>query len=104
MIRRTKIRWLIYEEDMESWDLCDEEEDHLNRNSRSREREADNIKALRHDEFSRFSSRSRGRSMIILGIFQEKYPEIDGENVKMKEKRRNMLSGKGHFGFTFTFL
>ena len=34
---------------MEYWQLCDKKEEYLNRNSRSREREADKIAALRHD-------------------------------------------------------
>ena len=42
--------------------------------------------------------------LIILEIFQEIDPEIDMENMKMKEETRNSLSGNGYFGFTFLFL
>jgi len=62
MIRSTKIRWLTYNEDMEYWELWDKKEEYLNRNSRSREREADKIAALRNDRSHRSRSRSRGRS------------------------------------------
>ena len=42
--------------------------------------------------------------LIILEIFREIDPEMDVENIKMKEETRNKLSGNGHFGFTFLFL
>ena len=41
--------------------------------------------------------------LIILEMFREIDPEIDMENTKMKEERRNRLSGNGYFGFTFFF-
>ena len=33
--------------------------------------------------------------LIILGMFQELDPEIDMENMKMKEERKNRLGGNG---------
>ena len=45
---------------MECWDVRDRKEDYLNWNRSSREREADKIRALRHDEFQRSRLRSRG--------------------------------------------
>ena len=63
MIRSTKVRWLTYEEDMEHWESWDKKKEYLNRTSRSREREADKIRALEHVEFRRCRSRSRGRSI-----------------------------------------
>ena len=63
MIRSTKSRWLTCKEDIEHWELWDEGEEYLNRNSRSRERESDKIRALRHVEFRRNPSRFRGRSI-----------------------------------------
>ena len=55
MIRSTKIRWLTYKEDMEHLQSWDKKEEYLNRNSRSRVREA--------VEFRRSRSRSRGISI-----------------------------------------
>ena len=98
MIRSTKIRWSTYREDMENWEFWDKKEECLNRSSRSREREADKIRALRQVEFRRSRSRS------ILEIYRETVPEIDMKNIKMKEETRSSLSGNGYFGFTFLFL
>ena len=60
MSRSTKIRWLTWREDMEHWELWDKEEEYLSRNNRSREREADEIRALRQVEFRRSRSRLQG--------------------------------------------
>ena len=46
LIRSTKIKRFTSKEVMELWDVRDEKEEYLNGNSRSREREADKIKAL----------------------------------------------------------
>ena len=62
-IRSTKIRWLTYKEDMDYWDVWDKKKEYLNKNSRSREREADKIRALRHVDFQRSRSRSKSRSI-----------------------------------------
>ena len=63
MIRSTKFRWLTCREDMKHWELWDKKEEHLKKNSRSREREADKISGLRHVDFRRSPSRSRGRGI-----------------------------------------
>ena len=62
-LRSTKIRCLTCKEDTKWWDAWHKKEEYLNRNSRSREREADKIRALGHVEFRRSRSRSRGRSI-----------------------------------------
>ena len=62
MIRSKNIRWLTYNEDMAYWDLWDKNEEYLNRNGRSREREADEIGGLRRVGFHISRSRSRGRA------------------------------------------
>ena len=53
MIRSTKVRWLTYEDDINYCELWDKKEEYLNRNSRSTEKKADKIRALRHGEFRR---------------------------------------------------
>ena len=58
MIISTKLKWLTHEEDMECWNVRAKKEEYLNRNSRSKEREADKIRALRHVEFQRSRVRS----------------------------------------------
>ena len=63
MIRSTKISWLTFKKDVQHWGLCDKKEEYWNKNSRSRERGADKIRALRHVEFRRSRSRSSGRSI-----------------------------------------
>ena len=87
MIRSTKIRWLTCKEDVEHWKLWDKKQEHLNRNGRSREREADNIKALRHVEFRRSRSRSRERSIDNFRDVQRNRSR-DGHG-KCKDERRN---------------
>ena len=47
MIRSTNVGWLTYIEDMEYWELWDKKEECLNETSRSKEREADKIRAIR---------------------------------------------------------
>ena len=46
-----------YEEDVEYWELWDENEEYLHRNTVSREKEADKIRALKRSEFHRSRSR-----------------------------------------------
>ena len=41
--------------------------------------------------------------LIILRTSRERDAEMNVENVKMKEERRNMLSVSVYFGFTFFF-
>ena len=40
----------------------------------------------------------------ITEMSREMDPEIDMENMKLKEETRNRLSDHGYFGFTFSFL
>ena len=42
-------------------------------------------------------------ALIISETSQKIDPERDMENLKMKEEEKNMLSGDGYFGFTFSF-
>ena len=41
--------------------------------------------------------------LMISRISQEIDPEIDMENVKLKEEMKCRLNGDGYFGFTFSF-
>ena len=92
MIRSTKIRWLTCKEDMELWELWDKKEECLNNNRRSREREANKIRALRHVEFRRSRSRSRRRSIDnFIDISRDKSRDRYG---KYENKRRNKEQDK----------
>ena len=87
MIRSTKIRWLTYNEDVEHWESWDEKKEYLNENSRSRKRKADKIRALRHAEFPRSRSTSRGRSIDnFRDIQRDRSRERCG---KYKDERKN---------------
>ena len=59
MIRSTKVSKLKCKEDLEHCELWDEKEEFINGHSRSREREADKIKSVRHGDVRRYRLRSR---------------------------------------------